>query len=104
VTNRLAKRGHGRYAHRRYRRHAYWEPFRSTCRIFIGTTFTGAGSPGSGSDSAQIQFWKIIKRLKVAIDIPTKAAEIGSIAAKPMAPAATKPQSKKRGVGLRVSA
>jgi hypothetical protein len=26
---------------------------------------------------AQIQFWKIISRLKVAIDVPTDAAEIG---------------------------
>ena len=31
----------------------------------------------------QIQFWKIISRLNVAIDVSTNAAEIGSIAAKP---------------------
>ena len=27
--------------------------------------------------AVQIQFWKIISRLKVAIDVPTDAAEIG---------------------------
>ena len=52
----------------------------------------------------QIQPGNSIRRLKVAIDVPTKAAEIGSITAKPMAPIATKPHSSQRGMGSRVSA
>ena len=36
----------------------------------------------------QIQLWNSINRLKVSMDVPTNAAEIGSIAAKP-APATT---------------
>ena len=39
--------------------------------------------------SYQIQFWKIISRLNVAIDVPMNAADIGSIAAKPAKPIAT---------------
>src|SRR3954469_18345792 len=38
---------------------------------------------GGDLRSPQIQFWKIISRLNVSIDVPTNAAEIGSIAAKP---------------------
>jgi hypothetical protein len=36
-----------------------------------------------GLSPAQIQFWNSISRLNVAIDVPTNAAEIGSMAAKP---------------------
>jgi hypothetical protein len=39
--------------------------------------------------AAQIQFWKIIRRLNVAIEVPMNAADIGSIAAKPTKPTAT---------------
>ena len=35
---------------------------------------------------AQIQFWKMTRRLKVCIVVPTKAAEIGNMATK-LAPA-----------------
>ena len=52
----------------------------------------------------QIQFWKIISRLKVSIDVPTNAAEIGSIAAKPANATATKPHSSQRGLLPRRSA
>ena len=41
------------------------------------------------SETRQIQFWKIIRRLNVAIDVPMNAADIGSIAAKPAKPIAT---------------
>jgi hypothetical protein len=37
----------------------------------------------------QIQFWKIIRRLNVAIEVPMNAADIGNIAAKPAKPTAT---------------
>jgi hypothetical protein len=48
--------------------------------------------------SAQIQFWKIISRLEVAIDLPTNAAEIGSIAAKPADAMATNAHNSQRGL------
>src|SRR4029077_9515427 len=37
----------------------------------------------SARGTPEIQFREIISRLKVSIDVPTNAAEIGSIAAKP---------------------
>ena len=51
---------------------------------------------------AQIQFWKIIRRVKVAIDVPINAAEIGSMATKPAHATATKPHSSQRGLPLRL--
>jgi hypothetical protein len=42
-----------------------------------------------GALAAQIQFWKIIRRLNVAIEVPMNAADIGNIAAKPIKPTAT---------------
>jgi hypothetical protein len=82
--------------------------------------FTGAGSPGRSISDAcagqaisicgrprtvrpQIQFRKIINRLNVAIEVPTKAAEIGSITAKPAKAIATYPHNSQRGVLPRVS-
>src|SRR4051812_8323039 len=52
---------------------------------------------------AQIQFWKIISRLNVSIDVPTNAAEIGSIAAKPANPSATKAHNSQRGLLRRLN-
>ena len=46
-------------------------------------------SLGVGAVAAQIQFWKIIRRLNVAIEVPMNAADIGNIAAKPAKPTAT---------------
>jgi hypothetical protein len=40
-------------------------------------------------ETRQIQFWKIIRRLNVVIDVPMNAADIGNIAAKPAKPIAT---------------
>jgi len=51
----------------------------------------------------QIQFWKIISRLNVSIDVPTNAAEIGSIAAKPANAIATKAHNGQRGLLPRLS-
>jgi hypothetical protein len=48
----------------------------------------------------QIQLGNSIRRVKVAIDVSTKAAEIGSITAKPVAPTATKPQKQPARHGL----
>src|SRR3977135_3145201 len=45
----------------------------------------------------QIQFWKIISRLNVSIDVPTNAADIGSITAKPANAIATKAHNSQRG-------
>src|SRR5277367_5232104 len=94
---------------------------RSTGRIFIGSGSIGAGFPGLLSDldatfpsncrghhvragpcwralGSQIQFWKIIRWLNVAIDVPTDATVIGSIAAKPAPASATNAHSSQRGV------
>src|SRR5438105_2916601 len=46
-----------------------------------------------GAADAQIQFWKIIRRLNVAIEVPMNAADIGNIAAKPAKPPATEAHS-----------
>jgi hypothetical protein len=51
----------------------------------------------------QIQFWKIISRLNVSIDVPTNAADIGSIAAKPANAIATKAHNSQRGLLSRLS-
>jgi hypothetical protein len=56
----------------------------------------------SRAAAIQIQFWKIISRLNVSIDVPMKAAEIGSIAAKPANANATKPHSNQRGISRRL--
>jgi hypothetical protein len=56
------------------------------------------------STAAQIQLWKIISRLKVAIDVPTNAAEIGSIAAKPADAIATKAHNSQPGLLPRLNA
>jgi hypothetical protein len=47
---------------------------------------------------AYIQFWKIISRLNVAIEVPTNAAEIGSIAKKPAKAKATNAHNHQRGL------
>ena len=94
--------------------------FRSTGRISTAAGPTGTGYPGcsisdagvklrflegtAGRRSTQIQLWNIISRLKVAIDVPTKAAEIGSITAKPANPTATKAHNSQRGLLPRLSA
>ena len=46
-------------------------------------------SPDRTSMEPQIQLWNSISRLKVAIDVPTNAAEIGNMAAKPAEATAT---------------
>jgi hypothetical protein len=46
----------------------------------------------------QIQFWKIISRSNVSIDVPTNAAEIGSITAKPANATATKAHNSQGGL------
>ena len=53
---------------------------------------------------AYIQLWNSISRLNVSIDVPTKAAEIGSIAAKPANAIATKAHSSQRGLLPRLNA
>ena len=50
---------------------------------------SAAGGFRLRSETRQIQFWKIIRRLNVVIDVPMNAADIGNIAAKPAKPTAT---------------
>jgi len=54
--------------------------------------------------SCQIQFWKIISRLNVSIEVPMNAAEIGSMTTKPAKPTRTKAHNSQRGVLPRRSA
>ena len=92
--------------------------FRSTGRTSTAAGSTGTGYPGSASDAGikpfalerpqprdppQIQFWKIISQLNVSIDVPTNAAEIGSIAVKPANAIATKAHNSQRGLLPRLS-
>jgi hypothetical protein len=46
----------------------------------------------------QIQFWKIIRRPNVAIEVPMNPADIGNIAAKPAKPTATHAHSSQPGL------
>src|SRR5437879_2853052 len=52
----------------------------------------------------QIQFWKIISRVNVAIDVSTDATVIGSIAAKPTPASPTNAHNSQRGVLPRLNA
>jgi len=56
-----------------------------------------ARSPRAPCNPSQIQFWKIIGRLKFSVDVPTNPTEIGSIAAKPAKAIAAKIHSSQRG-------
>ena len=58
----------------------------------------------AGSDRPQIQFWKIIRRPNVAIDVPMNAADIGSITMKPAKPIATKAHNNQTGALPRLKA
>src|SRR6185312_5020909 len=60
--------------------------------------------PWPRGGSRQIQFWKMINRWKVCIEVSTKAAEIGNIAAKPNPATATNAHSGQRGMPSRRSA
>jgi hypothetical protein len=53
---------------------------------------------------SQIQFWKIMSRLNIAIDVPSDATVIGSIAAKPAPASATYAHNSQRGLLPRLRA